>query len=103
MIDGTGCSGDVVIPDGVTKIGNAAFQDCAGLTNITLPDSVSSICLWAFKRCTGLTDIKLPDSLTILGEDVFLGCEGIAITYKGHTYSYDELSELSAAVCAAMK
>ncbi len=35
--------------NGVTSIGEAAFNDCASLTRITIPDSVISIGLGAFQ------------------------------------------------------
>ena len=35
-----GINGMVVIPDGVTCIGDYAFQNCTGLTVLTIPDSV---------------------------------------------------------------
>ena len=35
-----GSGGDVVIPDGVTKIGNGAFWGCKYLTKVIIPDSV---------------------------------------------------------------
>lgn len=42
---------DLVIPDGVTSIGNYAFSDCDGLTSVTIPDSVTSIGYYAFSDC----------------------------------------------------
>ena len=50
LVKYTGKDKDVVIPDGVTSIGNEAFWGCGSLTSITLPDSVTSIDDWAF-RC----------------------------------------------------
>ena len=46
------------IPDSVTSIGQVAFGDCTGLTEITIPDSVTSISGSAFWGCTGLTAIN---------------------------------------------
>jgi uncharacterized repeat protein (TIGR02543 family) len=46
-----------VIVDGVTSIGNWAFEYCTGLTSITIPNSVTSIGESAFYDCTGLTSI----------------------------------------------
>ena len=34
---------EVVIPDGVTRIGKLAFCGCDRLTSITIPDSLTSI------------------------------------------------------------
>ena len=49
----------VVIPEGVTSIGDAAFSGCS-LENITIPDSVTTIGTEAFERCSNLTDVFLP-------------------------------------------
>ena len=40
----------VVIPNGVTSIGNRAFSGCSSLTSITIPDSVTGIGKNAFNR-----------------------------------------------------
>ncbi|MBO5162891.1 MAG: leucine-rich repeat protein [Ruminococcus sp.] len=58
LIDGTTCSGDVVIPEGVTSIGSSAFSSCS-LKTITIPESVKSIGNGAFKDCEFLTSITI--------------------------------------------
>ena len=65
----------VIIPKGVTEIGNCAFIDCTNLTNIIIPDSVTSIEEYAFEGCTSLTSITIPNSVTSIGEYAFWGCE----------------------------
>ncbi len=49
----------VSLPDGLTSIGNYAFQDCVDFTSITIPDSVTSISNHAFYACTGLANITV--------------------------------------------
>ena len=46
---------DLVIPDGVTSIGDYAFGGYSGLTSVTIPDSVTSIGSYAFNWCYSLT------------------------------------------------
>ena len=67
----------VLLPDGLTTIGEYAFYDCTGLTSVTLPDSVTSIGNSAFSSCTGLTSVTIPDSVTSIGDGVFSGCSGL--------------------------
>ena len=64
----------VIINDGVTSIGGAAFCHCTGLTSVTIGDSVTSIGIDAFSGCTGLTSVTSPDNVTSIGYNAFYGC-----------------------------
>lgn len=49
---------DLIIPEGITTIGDCAFYGCSSLTSVTIPDSVTTIGYRAFDRSSSsLTDI----------------------------------------------
>ena len=48
---------NVVIGNGITKIGNYAFRDCTLLANIRIPASVISIGSYAFSGCSSLETV----------------------------------------------
>ena len=70
----TGKGGVVTIPEGVTTIGNSAFDRLAGLTSVTIPTSVTTIEGYAFYDCPGLRRVTIPDSVTHIGYFVFKDC-----------------------------
>ena len=67
----------VVIEDGVTSIGNSAFDSCSNLTSITIPNSVTSIGAVAFYGCSSLTSITIPDGVTSIGNWAFDSCSNL--------------------------
>ena len=73
----TGKTGAYRVPDGVTGIGDSAFEDCTNLTGIEFPDGFTSIGNSSFKGCSSLTDVKLPNSLTQMGLYAFENCSGL--------------------------
>ena len=75
----------VIISDGVTTIGEHAFDDCTGLTSVTIPDSVTSIGNDAFRGCTGLTSITIPNSVTTIGGSAFYNCSGLTSVTIGNS------------------
>ena len=68
---------NLIIPDGVTSIGNFAFSGCTDLTSVTIPNSVTSIGEAAFDRCSGLTSLVLSDYLTIIMKESFQSCSAL--------------------------
>lgn len=68
---------EVVIYDGVTKIGNSAFKGCSSLTGITIPSGVTIIGRWAFQSCSSLTSITIPSGVTSIGEWAFQFCSNL--------------------------
>jgi len=61
----------VIIEDGVTTIGNAAFFDFSALISVLIPNSVTRIGISAFSICTGLTSVLIPNSVTYIGMCAF--------------------------------
>ncbi|MDF2881243.1 MAG: hypothetical protein K0R54_1800, partial [Clostridiaceae bacterium] len=68
----------VVIEEGVTSIGNYAFNGLFILTSITIPNSVTSIGDYAFNGCVKLSSVVLPANLTNLGGNAFNNCDSLS-------------------------
>ena len=73
----TGPGGDIVIPKGVTSIGDCAFYDCDSITSVSIPKSVTSIEDSAFEGCSSLTGIMLPNGLKNIGGGAFDSCTSL--------------------------
>ena len=102
-------SGDLVIPEKVTKDGTdypvryiyqGAFEYGTDFTSVTIPDSVREIGDYAFFECTQITNIVVPASVENVGEFAFAGCSSI-----GDVVLEDGVKRLSAssfANCTAL-
>lgn len=65
---------EVIIPDGVTSIGDCAFEYCGNIQSIKIPNSVTSIGNHAFEHCKRLHSMTIPDGVTSIGNYAFADC-----------------------------
>lgn len=70
----------VIIPESVTSIGKHALYGCRSLTSAILPVGVTTIGDYAFYNCGSLTDITLPECVTSIGAYAFRGCNLTSVT-----------------------
>ena len=72
----------------VTALRNDAFNGLNSLEEIILPDGITEIGERAFKDCTKLKDTGLTDSVAVIGREAYMGCDGITeITVGENVYS----------------
>ena len=65
---------ELIIPDGITKIGQNACFFNTKITKLVIPEGVTVIGDYAFKDCHGISEVVLPESLTEIGRCAFYGC-----------------------------
>ena len=56
------------------SIDNGVFYNCSSLTSIVIPSGVTSIGDYVFTYCTSLTSIVIPSGVTSIGEYAFEFC-----------------------------
>ncbi len=72
----SGPGGEVVIPDGVKWVGDCVFAYREDVTAVTFPDSLSGIGQAAFSDCTGLTELTLSGGV-VINDSAFSDCTGL--------------------------
>lgn len=65
----------VVVEEGVTTIGNYAFQYMTELSSVSLPKSLRSVGTFAFGYCAKLTEVTIPEGVTHIGSKTFSSCK----------------------------
>ena len=70
-----------IIPDSVKLIGDSAFQGCTALEYVVIGDGVKSIGNLAFKNCTALSKLDLGNGVEVINNGAFYGCEALAKVY----------------------
>ena len=67
----------VIISDGITGIGDYAFNSFAGMTHVTIPDGVVSIGVNAFYGCSSLVGLSIPKSVESIQDTSFMNCSSM--------------------------
>ncbi|MBQ3344846.1 MAG: leucine-rich repeat protein, partial [Kiritimatiellae bacterium] len=75
----SGFTGDLNLPSGVNYIGSSAFSGCRGLNgSLAIPDGVMNIGDWAFANCLNLRGpLSFPNCVTNIGEYAFYCCSNL--------------------------
>lgn len=68
----------VIVEDGVTAIGNYAFNGFTALESISIPKTVKKIGTNAFAGCTALESATIPADVNSIGDSAFSGCSKLA-------------------------
>lgn len=76
VVNGSKTTGHVVVPEGVTAIGDHAFMH-SNMESIELPSTLTSIGYCAFSDCRNLKRLVIPDGVTEISYGAFSGCENL--------------------------
>ena len=71
----------LVIPDGVTKIVEGAFEGCTNIVSVEMPDTVTTIGAWSFYCCTKLSTLKISKNIDDIGYYALNGCDSTLYAY----------------------
>jgi len=78
-----GITGNVTIPEGITKIGKSAFANRVGLTGVNITCGVTTtyssyyIDDYAFRDCTNLKSVTIGNGITGIWYGAFKGCTSL--------------------------
>ena len=67
----------VTISDNVTSIGNHSFGYCNMLNSVTMGNGVKTLGPYAFGFCPALTSVSIGNSVTSIGRGVFCQCKAL--------------------------
>lgn len=79
----------LIVPEGITVIGDSAFSWCVALREVVLPDGIASIGREAFFQCKELESINLPDSIENIGLYAFKWDDKLVVQVNEGTYAYE--------------
>lgn len=72
-------TGNIVIPEGYTKLDAFCFDKFTSLRTISLPQSLLYIGDYAFSACKRLRGVELPEGLRIIKQGAFSQCSALVV------------------------
>ena len=84
----------IVLSDSITELEFQAFSYCSKLKSVVLPSNLKKIYQAAFLRCYSLETITIPETLESLGNFVFNDCSSLTdIHYKGTKAEWENITK----------
>jgi hypothetical protein len=71
------------LPSTLTTIGNSVFEGCSDIETIIIHDNIETIGSEAFYNCTSLTSATIGSGITSIGDSAFLGCSKLVSVSLG--------------------
>jgi len=90
LIKYIGDRAEVVIPNGIVKIGTGAFWNNTAVEEIHIPDTVTVIKGDAFIYCDNLKRIIIPRNVDTIGDNPFAGCPDLIIENLSAAFVLEE-------------
>lgn len=91
---------EIVIEEGITNIGAAAFRDFDYLYEVKIAPGVTKICAEAFRHCTDLQYVYLPKSVQSMGYNAFDDCDKLrVIFYEGSQEDWGNIEFSALSLC----
>ena len=88
-------TGSLILPEGLASIGGSAFSGCREFTgDLTLPESLTSIGWNAFWACHGLTSVTIPKSVEEIYSGAFSYCSSLSNIIVNGNASYDAVDSV---------
>lgn len=90
----------VIVPEGVTTIGPAAFAN-SDVESVVLPSTLQNIKFYAFNRCKKLSSITIPEGVTKVEYNTFEECKSLrSVTLPN---SIDTIGESAFEYCSNLR
>lgn len=77
LVSWSSASGEITIPQGVTKIANQVFKGRSSITAVNFNDELEEIGDEAFMNCNKINKFKFPNSLKKIGFKAFYKCSNL--------------------------
>lgn len=81
MFEGCTKLEEVVLPQGITYIGDRFFWECGSLKSVDIPTGVREIGACAFARCSQLESIVIPSTVEVIHRSAFSLCYSVRSIY----------------------
>ncbi len=89
-------------PDGLTKIGEAAFKECRAIKSIAFSDNITTMGASAFENCSALTEVTLPKELKSIPQYAFAECRSLVLVSFGSGNRTDTIESYAFKGCYSL-